>query len=531
MAFYLRSKKLDFSTGYKDKLVAVFNEDEGHNYGIQSGDKIMLKWDNKKEVVADAQFTKSKVKPGEIGLFQEIWKKYDLDKGDLVEVEIASRPLSIQSLKKLMLGKKLNYDEIYSIISDIVDNRLGDIEMTYFTASSFVRPYTNQELYYLTKAIAETGEQIDLPQKVVDKHSVGGLAGNRTTMIVIPIIASLGLTIPKTSSRAITSPSGTADTMEVLAPVGHTMQAIRKIIKKTGGCMVWGGAINMAPADDKIIRVSHPLSMEPYDKMLVSIMAKKVAMGVDHLIIDMPYGQTAKIPNMKTVKELEAKFKYLGKKFGMKVKVIPTLAKEPIGRGIGPALEARDVLRVLQRHELRPKDLEKKAVMLSAELLELKKFCKKGEGVTIAQRALDSGNAWDKMNEIIVAQGGEADLNSEEIVTGALRYEIHAAKSGKISFIDNRAVNEICINLGAPADKIAGIHLHVRFGQKVKKGDKLFTLYASNKDRLNLGKAAANRVKIFYVGNKGIPHIKRSKLDDKHTSSRKEKKCEINGTC
>ena len=187
---------------------------------------------------------------------------------------------------------------------------------------------------------------------------------------------------------------------------------------------------------------------------------------------------------------------------------------------------------VLQSHDLRPKDLEKKAVLLSAEILELKKFCKKGQGKEIAQRALDSGNAWAKMNEIIVAQGGEADLNSEEIITGALRYEIHAKKSGKVQFVDNKAINEICINLGAPADKLAGMHIHARFGQKIKKGDKLFTLYASNEDRLNLGKTAASKIKIFYIGNNKDDIPKKYQRHQKgHISSRKEKKCKLDGTC
>ncbi len=497
MAFYLKSKKFDVTTG--SEIVALLNEAEAADLGIQAGDRIELKMNHKKPVVAWADTSKSKVKPGFIGLFRDIWRGHDIKNGDIIEVSLLSRPLSIEAIKRKMLGKPLSYQEIYSIISDITENRLSTTEITYFVSSSFVKPYSNEELYYLAKSIASTGEQINLPIHVVDKHSVGGLPGNRTTMIVVPIIASLGLYIPKTSSRAITSPAGTADTMEVLAPVNFTMEQIRKIIKRTKACLVWGGGLNIAPADDKIIRISRPLALEPYDKMIVSIMAKKVAMGVDYLVIDMPVGETTKIPNMKVAKEIESKFLWLGKKFNMKIKVIKTLAREPVGRGIGPALEARDVLRVLQQHKLRPHDLECKSIYLAGELLELKGFCKKGRGKLVAKKQLLNGAAWQKMQEIIEAQGGNPKINSEEVTMGAYHYEIHAKKSGRITLIHDRVINEICMNLGAPREEIAGIHMHVDWGNKVKIGDKLFTLYASSKDRLQLGITAAQRNQAVFI--------------------------------
>lgn len=497
--FILKSKLLDFSTGGA-VLVAVLNEKEGQSYGIRAGDKIRLIWSKKTQITVTAQFTESKVKPGEIGLFEEIWQSREIEEEDIVQVEIESRPASIAAIKKRYLGKSLSYKEIYSIIDDISTGKLGRVETTYFVASSFMQPYKNIELYYLTKAMAETGETINLPQKVVDKHSVGGVPGNRITMLIAPIIASLGLYIPKTSSRAITSPAGTADTMEVLCPVSFSIDEIRNIVKKTKACIVWGGGLSLAPADDKIIKVSHPLAYEPFSKMIVSIMAKKVAMGVDYLVIDMPVGPTAKIKNEKRAQELTAKFKYIASKFKMKIKVVKTKAYEPVGRGIGPALEARDVLRVLQQHKLRPIDLEKKAIMLSGELLELKGFAaKKGQGKEMAKKQLINGEAWKKMNEIIIAQGGKADINSEEVAVGALNYEIHAEKDGTITEVDNPAIKRISVNLGAPEDKLAGIHMHARYQQKVKKGQKLFTLYASNEDRLQLGIIATKKNKVITI--------------------------------
>ena len=479
--------------------MAVMNQAEAENYGIQPGDRVELRMPNNKRLVVAMEVSQSRVGSGQLGLWREALSLCKCKDGTIVEVQLLSRPPSIQAIRKKLLGEELSYDEVLSIISDIVQGNLSPIETTYYVASGFVKPNTDQELYYLSRAIAATGEQINLPIEVVDKHSIGGLPGNRTTMIVTPIVAILGLYMPKSSSRAITSPAGTADTMEVLAPVTFSMAEIRRIVKKTHACLVWGGGLNIAPADDRIIKLSRPLALEPYDKMLVSIMAKKVALGVDYLVIDMPVGETAKVSSRKVANQLESKFIYLGRKFGMKVKVIKTLAREPIGRGVGPALEARDVLRVLQRKPLKPDDLEQKAIYLAGELLELKGYCRRGEGERIARQQLESGAAWKKMQQIIEAQGGNPKIDAETVAGGPYLYEIHSHQQGRISTIDNRAINEICMNLGAPREKLAGLHLHVRWGQTVKKSDKLFTLYAPSKARLELGLSAHQRNPIITI--------------------------------
>lgn len=498
MAFYLRTKKLDLSTG--DQPIVVLNQREAESYGILPHDKLLLRWGRTRELIVDAQFTTSKVAAGSVGLFRDIWQRRRwIDDGEPVRVEIVSRPPSIEAIKKKLGGKTLTYPEIEAIMTDVASGRLNDIETTYFAATGFAAHYSLEEMYYLVKAMAATGEQLNLRGPAVDKHSIGGVPNNRTTMLVIPIIASLGLTIPKTSSRAITSPAGTADTMEVLAPVEHSLAKIKKIIQKTHGCLVWGGGLALAPADDKIIEVSRPLALESYDKMIVSIMAKKVAMGVDYLLIDMPYGPTAKVKSLAVARTLEKKFIWIGKKFGMKVRVLMTKAEQPVGRGVGPALEARDVLRVLQQHELRPRDLEEKAIALAGELLHLRGVCSVAEGRRRARGQLVSGAAWQKMRQIIIAQGGKGNIKADEVILGTERYEVHADRRGRVTLIDNKAINEICMNLGAPHEKNAGIHFHVDIRDRVQKGDKLFTLYAPSPDRLQLALRALRYHRIVVV--------------------------------
>ena len=234
MAYYLKCKKLDVTAG--GGLEAILNAKEADSYGIRPGDRVSIIWSKKKRTVVSIDLSDKEVKPGEIGLYKNVWEENATKSGEVIEVKLEGRPLSIETIKKKMRGEPATYEEFYAVMKDIVDGKLGDVEIAYFAASGLQKPYSDMELYYMTKAMVETGDKFNMRVKVADKHSVGGLAGNRITPIVIPIVASLGIYIPKTSSRAITSPSGTADTMEVLCPVNFTLMDVQKIIRKTKGC-------------------------------------------------------------------------------------------------------------------------------------------------------------------------------------------------------------------------------------------------------------------------------------------------------
>lgn len=487
MAFLLNVRRIDIDTGGDSQVVLLRGRD-ADAFGIAPGDRIQLRYRSKVITVA-TDVTHHSIRHGEIGIFADVWRLLKPREGTPVTIEIISRPPSVEAIKKKLLGQEISREEIRSIIADISHHQLSTIETTYFVASGYVKPYTDRELVAMVEAMAETGDMFRWgKRKVVDKHSVGGLAGNRTTMVAIPIIASLGLLIPKTSSRAITSPSGTADTMEVLAPVTFNAERVRHIVRTAGGCLIWGGGLSIAPADDLIIRVSKPLSLEPYDKMIVSILAKKVAMGVQYLVVDLPYGNGTKVPNRTVARSIEERFRNVGKAFGMHVNVKFDSARQPIGNGVGPAAEARDVLRVLQRKADRPRDLESKAIGLAAELLEMSKSCRPGTGRSVATEALQSGAAWKKMQQIIGLQGGNTHVDSEEITAGALTYKLTATRSGVVQGIGNRAIDDVARMLGAPDHKLGGIYMHAKIGHRVHKGDTLVTLYSRTADRLLLAR-------------------------------------------
>ena len=411
------------------------------------------------------------------------------------------KEIAIKAIQKKLLGKKITYKEIYAIMDEIANERLSDILTTYFVASSFKEGYSEEELYYFTKAMVETGNRLKFKGIVADKHSVGGISGTRTTMIVVPIVAAYGYKIPKISSRAITTPAGTADVMEGIANVDFQPQEIVNIVEKVGGCIVWNGKLNIAPADDVIIRVEEPLMFESFDKIIISVMSKKIAAGTTHLVLDLPYGKTAKIHRLSDAQKVAKKFEMLAKKFNIKVAFDINEMLEPAGRGIGPILEARDVLYVLEQHIDRPLRLEAKALRLAGLLLDLcfKEEKKDLNGEEEARKILKNGLALKKFEEIVAAQGGDKEIKSSKLKLAKFKKDILATVSGKIKDINNYNLNTIAKILGAPKDKQAGIYLHKKLDHPVKKNEPIMTFYSNDPYLLKEAEVTMENLPIFTI--------------------------------
>jgi thymidine phosphorylase len=314
---------------------------------------------------------------------------------------------------------------------------------------------------------------------VADKHSVGGLPGNRTTPIVVSIVAAAGVCIPKTSSRAITSPAGTADTMETLAPVDLDLVSMRRVVEREGGCVIWGGAIHLSPVDDLLIRVERALDLDSDAQLVASVLSKKVAAGSSHVVIDIPVGPTAKIRTPDAAHSVARLLERVGSEVGLSVRPIVTDGSQPVGRGIGPALEARDVVAVTRGDDDAPNDLKERAILLAAEILELAGVCAVGDGTSRAAAILADGRAWRKLQGICEAQGGMRTPPAS-----SQRFEVTAPSGGTITGMDNRRLARAAKLAGAPADPAAGIDLHVRIGSKVDRGQPLFTLHAETPGEL-----------------------------------------------
>jgi thymidine phosphorylase len=336
------------------------------------------------------------------------------------------------------------------------------------------------ETVLLTQAMVAEGTRLRWSQRpVMDKHCVGGVPGNRTTLIVVPIIAALGLTIPKTSSRAITSPAGTADTMETLAPVALDVAAMRKVVDDEGGCIVWGGAVNLSPVDDILIRVERPLDLDGEAQLVASVISKKVAAGSSHALIDIPVGPTAKIRSEAAGHMLAGRLIEVGRALGLEVDVVLTDGARPVGRGIGPALEARDVLAVLRNEPDASNDLRERALLLAGRILELAGHAQPLQGGAMARAALADGRAWSKFQAIARAQGG-----MREPIVARQRHILEANVAGTIARIDSRRLSRVAKLAGAPRTGGAGVDLFANVGTQVSKGQPLYAVHAESPGEL-----------------------------------------------
>ena len=413
-------------------------------------------------------------------------------------LDYAKKPTSISFIRKKLDGGVLKAEETYTIVNDIVHDELTDEELSYYVSGCYTRGMTMQEAIDLTRATVDTGDRIRPKdgQVFLDKHCIGGIPNNRTTMIAVPILIAAGLKVPKTSSRSITSPAGTADTMEVLAPVTLPLAKMERMVKEIGGFITWGGAVSLAAADDKLIKVRHTLSLDPEGMLLASIMAKKAAVGATHVLIDIPLGKDSKVTTRKQALHLDRQFHKIGRKLGMVVKVMISRGEEPIGNGIGPALEARDVLWVLKRDKRGPKDLEQKSVRMAGMLMEMAGI---RHGQKRAKELLECQAAYKAMKRIIKAQGGDPDVRPERIHIGEHSRLVRSPKSGRVVDINTDLIAHVARVAGAPVDKAAGIYLHVHEGFTVKKGDPLLTIYSESKKKLEFALDEYDKGKVMVV--------------------------------
>jgi thymidine phosphorylase len=424
---------------------------------------------------------------GEIGLGEQAFQRLGLPAGTEVEIAQARPPASLEFVRRKIDGEALGDGEIAAIIRDVAAHRYSHMEIAAWlvACAGFM---TTQETLAMTRAMVDVGNRLhwDSPL-VVDKHCIGGIPGNRTSMIVVPIVAAHGLVCPKTSSRAITSPSGTADTMEVLANVDLPEDRLTAIVAQENGVVAWGGRIGLSPADDVLIAVERPLRLDTMEQMVASIISKKVAAGSTHLVLDIPVGPTAKVRSQGEAVRLRKLFEYVARHMGLTVKVVFTDGSQPVGRGVGPVLEARDVMAVLRNEPDAPEDLRDHAVMLAGHVLDFDPSIAGGKGYARALELLASGAALAAMERIIAAQGP----SERQLAPGPLRHEVKAADSGRISAIDCERIARIARHAGAPMDKAAGIDLLIKSGAVVRAGDVLYRIHSSTETGLDFARDLA----------------------------------------
>jgi len=418
---------------------------------------------------------------GEASLSKYAWEKLGAHEGDKISLSHPKPLRSLSFVRAKVYGSELNLKETRDILNDIVKGRYSDIHLAMFLTACAGNRLSHQEIIHLTRGMVDVGKTVSWPaDRVVDKHCVGGLPGNRTTLIVVPIVTAFGLTMPKTSSRAITSPAGTADTMETLAPVDLNLESMKRVVEQEGGCIVWGGSVDLSPADDALIRVERIMDLDCEGSLIASVLSKKIAAGSTHVVIDIPVGLTAKVRSLERAHQLKQLFETVASNFGLALKIMISDGEQPVGRGIGPALEARDVLAVLQNAPDAPQDLRDRALVLAGKVLEFSPGVGPGAGRAIATRLLDEGRAWQKFQAICEAQGG-----LREPAIAPYTHMITSQDVGRVVMIDNRQLSRLAKLAGAPHDKAAGVVLYTRLDAMVDKGQPLIAIHAQSRGALD----------------------------------------------
>lgn len=476
----LRLKKLNINT-YREAVLYVRKDCpvcRSEGFEIQARVNVTL---NGHSIIATLNTIDSNLLAmDEASLSCSAWQHLQAHENDVIQLAHPQHLESQDIIRKKIDGERLNQRDMNLIIHDLVSGALSDIYIAAFLTAGADDKLNQDEIYYLTKAMINAGDHLSWGSDfVVDKHCVGGLPGNRTSIIVVPIVTAFGLLMPKTSSRAITSPSGTADTMEALAPVDLDLSAMRKVVEKEKGCVVWGGSVDLSPADDLFIRIEKALNLDGNGQLIASVLSKKIAAGSTHIVIDIPIGPTAKVTSLEKAEHLKKDFDEMSKRFDVTLKVVFSDGTQPVGRGIGPALEARDVLSVLKCTPDAPQDLREHALTLAGHVLEFSSDVPAGTGKKLATEILNSGRAFSKFKAICEAQGGMREppiANFQQI--------IFAQKSGIVTLINNQFIATLAKLAGAPNSKSAGVELLTPIGSIVTEKQPLYIIHSETQSEL-----------------------------------------------
>lgn len=450
--------------------------------GFEASARLQVEADGRKLIATLNVIEGDRLSPGYIGLSNVAKERLKVVDGDLVVVNHAPFLPSLGIVRKKIHGNVLSESELLSVMKDVSQHRYRDIEIASFLSACAGGRLSTDEIIGLTKAMVAVGKRLSWNhgEAIFDKHCIGGIPGNRTTPLVVAIASAAGLKIPKTSSRAITSPAGTADTLDALFNVDFDTENMQRIVSEVGACLVWGGAVNLSPADDMMIRIERALDLDGEGQLIASVLSKKIAAGSTHVVIDIPVGPTAKVRTESKANRLAELFACVGEACGIQVRCILTDGSQPVGFGIGPVQEAMDVLAVLQLDKNAPLDLRERALMLSANLIDMAESCGLESAAEKSRAILDSGRAWQQFQAIARAQGGMKDLAQAE----------HASiqtspDKGTVKAIDNRRLARLAKLAGAPVDKAAGLRLYVSLGDLVVAGSPLFTLFSESPGELD----------------------------------------------
>ncbi|MBQ6938103.1 MAG: thymidine phosphorylase [Clostridia bacterium] len=399
-------------------------------------------------------------------------------------------------IRKKRDGGELSNNEILAMIKDYTAGKIPDYQMSAFLMSVFFNGLSEDEINSLTEAMAYSGDQIDLScfgNETADKHSTGGV-GDKTSLITVPIAASLGCKVAKMSGRGLGHTGGTVDKLESI-PGYKTTLTKEDFITQTEkvGIAICGQSANLAPADKKLYALRDvTATVDSIGLIASSIMSKKIAAGAKNIVLDVKVGSGAFMKNEESARTLSKCMVNIGKSCGRKIRALITNMDIPLGNAVGNSLEVIEAIDILKGDG--DKNLRTVSCALAAQMVSMVQNIPYEEALKKANDAINSGKAFLKFCEWIEAQGGDASVaeNTDLFKKAALQKNVFASKDGYITHMDAEKVGSICVDLGGGRkkkddviDHSAGIILIKKTGDSVKKGDVIAVLHTNDEKSLD----------------------------------------------
>ena len=414
----------------------------------------------------------------------------------------------------IILKKRANLPlsdkEIRFVIDGYVNGEIPDYQVSALLMTIVFNGMNARELGTLTLAMAQSGNMVDLSNIdgiTVDKHSTGGV-GDKTTLIIAPLVAACGGKVAKMSGRGLGHTGGTIDKMESIPNLKVSLEqdAFINQVNKIGLAVI-GQSEGLAPADKKLYALRDVTgTVDSIPLIASSVMSKKLASGAQAILLDVKVGSGAFMKNIEDARELAKAMVDIGKENGRSVKAILTDMDRPLGHAIGNALEIREVIDTLKGHG--PEDLTHECIIMAAHMLVLSHMCDYETALNRVQQALDSGVALERLRLMVDAQGGDSRvIDDESILTiGQFTYDVIAPQDGYITHMNTEQCGIASVMLGAgrtvkdgPIDYSAGIVMHKKTGDAVRMGERIATLYASDESLFT--NAAQTYLAAITIGN------------------------------
>lgn len=414
----------------------------------------------------------------------------------------------------IILKKRANLPltdkEIRFVIDGYVKGEIPDYQVSALLMTIVFNGMNARELGTLTLAMAQSGNMVDLSNIdgiTVDKHSTGGV-GDKTTLIIAPLVAACGGKVAKMSGRGLGHTGGTIDKMESISNLKVSLEkdAFINQVNKIGLAVI-GQSEGLAPADKKLYALRDVTgTVDSIPLIASSVMSKKLASGAQAILLDVKVGSGAFMKNIEDARELAKAMVDIGKGNGRSIKAILTDMDRPLGHAIGNALEIREVIDTLKGHG--PEDLTHECIIMAAHMLVLSHMCDYETALNRVQQALDSGAALERLRLMIEAQGGDSRvIDDDRVLTiGKFTYDVTSPQDGYITHMNTEQCGIASVMLGAgrtikdgPIDYSAGIVMHKKTGDSVTVGESIATLYASDESLFT--NAAQTYLEAITIGN------------------------------